>query len=141
MSMMLRRQMLMQDVGEQVGIFTKAYDAILTPAAANSFTIQHNLGITPRFCLIEMDESTRTLTNAYVFLGMVDFNVIGMQNDKTGMGMFWFYYTNLSTAYLEIPNANGRISYDTNMISIGYPYGTSRSSWDTGAEYRARVWG
>lgn len=147
MDMIARKKKIMMMLQEQesgVGIFTKQYEATLTPQAANSFVITHNMGILPRFCIIEIDDSTRQRTNGYISQSMIDFNVIGMTHDRTGHSSYWFYYNGWANTGILIPSAytNRYIEYDETSITItGYPYGTSRSQWDTNADYNVRVLG
>ena len=148
--MQIRRQMMgviaSRGGSEQIGIFTKGYDAILTPEKVNLFTIPHNLGIIPRFCIIEIDESTQQLTTAFVQRGLIDFDIKGLYGGYTGRGGFRYFYNNTySIAVVNIPSTNPNqveIVYDESAITIkGYPYGTSRSQWDIHANYSVSVWG
>lgn len=138
-----RKVMAYHPAQSAVGIFTKGYEATLTPQAGNSFTITHNLGIIPRLCIIELDDSTRQRTNAYVIYGIIDFNVAGLPSDRLGYGMFEYYYNSIAHTSTAYPNTetNKKLLVDEQTIEIGYPYGTSRSIWDTDADYHVRVWG
>ena len=140
--MMDRRQMLMSlaEASEQVGIFTKGYEATLNPEAVNSFTITHNLGVIPRFVCIEIDDSTRQLTNSYIINAMIDFDVKGLPSGKTGAFGFYYHYSNDYPAIVWLPDTKC-VATETTLTFTGYPYGTSRSRWDTDADYHVRIWG
>jgi len=125
-----------------IGEFTKEYYAVLKPNAANSFVINHNLGITPRFCMIRLVDSTLVKTNAYITECMMDFNVQGMDQDKTGIAYFRFYYDATWQACWKPLPYPSIIEYSESIINvIGYPYGTSRSQWDQNADYIVQIWG
>lgn len=129
---------------QSIGAFTKSYCVQRRPDANNSFVINHNLGIMPRFCMIKIVESTRVRTDAYIAWSMTDFNVVGMNSasdPKNGAAYFRFFYSNNWTyTWRALPSEY--VLYDENIINfVGYPYGTSRSQWDKDADYIVEVWG
>lgn len=124
---------------EQIGIFTKGYEATLKPGATNSFVIQHDLGIMPRLCIIEMDRSTAQLTS-YCYNVIIDFDVHGMRSDKTGHERYRYRYNNSDqSSGNSLPSS--AVTVDEEKITLIPPYSTGRSPWDTSADYHVRVWG
>lgn len=127
-----------QSASERIGIFTKGYEATLNPGATNSFVIQHNLGIMPQLCIVEIDRSTVQLTN-YCAIMIIDFDTNGL-TDKTGFANYEYHYNGTdSKSGLFIPVS--AILFDENTITLAPPYSNIRSPFDTSADYHVRVWG
>lgn len=129
---------LSESPSEQVGIFTKGYEATLKPGSTTEFVIPHNLGIMPRLCIIEMDRSMAQATN-YCINAVVDFDVEGWE-DKTGsVGYIYCYNGTDTSGVLLLPDM--KVSASETSITLIPFYSNSRSPWDTNANYHVRVWG
>lgn len=139
---MSRREMLMSLGGgssEQIGIFTKGYEATLTPGSTSEFVITHNMGVLPRVCFIEMDRSTAQATN-YLINAVIDFDAEWIRDDKTGAYNYMYHYSNTdSTSGGFLPNTI--ITADETTITLKALYSAARSPWDTNADYNVKVWG
>lgn len=139
-----KKKLLMMQIAEPtpegVGIFTRGYEAILTPEGTNSFTITHNLGIIPRLCVIEAVMDTVTGTN-YPIEAIIDFDMYDIKGDKTGSCAYMYHY-NGSDSFNAYHLPDSRIpTVNETTISLKALYSTIRSPWDTSATYIVRVWG
>ena len=136
-----RRLLMMLEKSEGVGIFTKGYEAVLTPQSTKLFTITHNLGILPRLVSIEADMDSIQTTN-YIIMMLIDNNVYGLQDDKTGVALGKYHYnSNDSYSATRLPIASYEATETAIVIPAGAVFNSIRSPWDISASYSVRIWG
>ena len=144
MSMLLRRRLMVQG-GETpgpasgIGEFSASYEATLTPGSTSEWTIQHNLGVTPKCVIIEMTgEPSMT---SYGIGAIYELDMLETQGGNTGFVVEKYHYNN-ADSYVgkALPNDEA-ITFNATSLTVYPVYSTVRSPWDTGTTYRVQVYG
>lgn len=137
--MALRKKIISQMTPKGVGIFTKGYEAVLSPQSASEFVVTHNLGVKPRVMFLELVDGTVQNAN-YVIYCIADFDTY-LEDDKTGYFTYLYHYNNSDSTSSDSFPTSTKITANETTLTMAQLFSSIRTPWDTGAQYRVDIWG